>query len=192
MASDPRRRQKKLARKKSKRKARVAAVRKAGSNSQSMLVAAAARGPVERCQIPPYLFDTGMGSLFFSRRSADGTLITAAFLLDTFCLGVKDSFALTVSASELDQRLAEQGQTYVDIAPACARKLLHGVVAYANGLGLRPHKDYAGLERIFGDIDPQECDIEFEFGRDGQPLFIPGPHDDPAMIRRVERALGRY
>ena len=189
MASDPKRRQKKLARSKAKRKARVTAIRKTGANAQSLVVEAATRGPVERCRMPVDFFDMGIGSLFFSRRTADGTLVTAVFLVDLFCLGVKDSFVMTASAAELDERLAKQPQTYTEVAPACARKLLHGAVAYAKGLGLPPHKDYAGLERMFGDIDPGDCDTEFAYGRDGRPLFIPGPNDGPAVVRRVHRAL---
>ena len=189
MASDPKRRQKQLARKKSKRKTKVAAIRGAGASTEAFVIAAAQRGPVERCRMAVDLFEMGIGSIFFSRRAGDGTLVTAVFLIDVYCLGVKDSFVMTASVSELEERLAEQPQQYAEVAPACARKLLLGAVAYARGLGIPPHKDYAKLERLFGDVDPGECDTVFEYGRDGRPLFIPGPHDGPGLIRRVNQAL---
>ncbi len=189
MASDPKRRQKKLARKKSKRKTKIAAVRSAGSSALVSLVEAALQGPVERCLMPVNLLEMGIGSVFLSRRATDGSLVTAAFLVDTYCLGVKNSFLMTISAAELDERLATQPQAYVAVSPACARKLLGGAVDFARGLGISPHKDYAKLARLFGDTDPDECDTTFEYGRDGQPLLIPGPNDGPALIRRITRAL---
>ena len=189
MPSDPKRRQKKLARNKSKRKAKNAVIRSGEMKPSTAAVAAARGGAVERCLMPVDLFEMGIGSVFFSRRRADGSLVTAVFLVDVFCLGVKNSFVMTATAAELDQQLADQPQVYVAVPPACARKLLTGAVAYARGLGIPPHKDYVRLERLFGDIDTGECDTSFDYGRDGQPLFIPGPNDGPAMVRRVQRAL---
>jgi hypothetical protein len=187
MATDPRKRQKQLARKKSKRKAKHASVARTGGSAT--LIQAAARAPVERCLMPQELFESGMGSIFLSRRLGDGNLVTAAYLVDTYCLGVKDAFVMNVAAHELDERLAMQPQTYVDIPVACARKLLHGAVAFARDLGIPPHSDYAKFEKLFGDADPAACEQVFEYGRDGQPLYIPGPNDSPKLMQRVARAL---
>ena len=188
MATDPRRRQKQLARKKSKRKAKRAVAARTGGSAA--LVQAAARAPVERCLIPQRLFETGIGSIFLSRRLADGSLVTAAYLVDTYCLGVKDAFVMNVAAHELDERLAMQPDTYVEIPVACARKLLHGAVAFARNLGIPPHSDYAKFEKLFGDADPADCEQVFEYGRDGQPLYIPGPNDSPKLMQRAARGVG--
>lgn len=42
---------------------------------------------------------------------------------------------------------------------------------------------------IFGQIRAEDCAEEFEFGRDGKPLFIAGPFDGPARCRHVLRTL---
>ncbi len=42
---------------------------------------------------------------------------------------------------------------------------------------------------MLGDIDPEECDRTFTFGKDGKPLYIAGPHDSELMIHRVMAQL---
>ena len=188
MATDPRKRQKQLARKKNKRNAKRAVTAHTGGSAA--MVQAAARAPIERCLMPQELFEVGIGSIFLSRRLSDGSLVTGVFLVDIYCLGVKDAFVMTAAEHELDQRLAMQQETFVDTPPACVRKLLHGAVAFAREFGIPPHSDYVKFEKLFGDADPATCDQVFEFGRDGKPWYIPGPNDSPKLMQRVTRALG--
>ncbi len=42
---------------------------------------------------------------------------------------------------------------------------------------------------IFGDIDAAECTEEFEFGKDGKPLFIAGPNDTPGRCWEIIKML---
>ena len=77
------------------------------------------------------------------------------------------------------------------VDPSYARKLLHEAVAYARSLGLEPHADYAAVEQLFGDIPADAGDVQFEFGRDGKPLYIPGPNELPTEIRRRIDLLSR-
>jgi hypothetical protein len=39
-------------------------------------------------------------------------------------------------------------------------------------------------ERLFGDVDPHTCEVRFEFGRVGKPLYMPGPPESPHLVRR--------
>ena len=75
------------------------------------------------------------------------------------------------------------------ISPERARKLIESAEAYALDLGFKAHRDYQKAKKIFGDIDPQACPDEFEFGRDGKPLYFVGPHDSPKMQERIYRTL---
>jgi len=67
-------------------------------------------------------------------------------------------------------------------------------VAYARSLGLEPNADYAAVEPLFGDIDADTCEAQFQFGYEGKPLYIPGPSESPTQIRRrldhLRRRLG--
>lgn len=48
--------------------------------------------PVGKCYITPGWRDSGMGMLTVTRRRPSGNLVAGVYLLDTFCLGVKDTF----------------------------------------------------------------------------------------------------
>jgi hypothetical protein len=48
------------------------------------------------------------------------------------------------------------------------------------------------VERIFGDISADESEADFPFGRDGKPFYIPGPFDNPTLIRRRIEQLQKH
>ena len=80
------------------------------------------------------------------------------------------------------------------VEPSYARKLLRDAAAYAQSLGLGAHADYAAVEPLFGDVSADACDVQFQFGHQGRPLYLPGPTESPTQIRRrldlLRRRLG--
>jgi yecA family protein len=133
--------------------------------------------------------ETGLAYVLVARLR-DGEADFAVFLVDLWCLGVKDVFHETgVPASQVrelvDERLPEEART--PIHPSCAKKLIEGAVAYAEGLGLAPHREFRKARRVLGGIDAALCPMEISFGRDGRPCFVPGPDDSD---ERIERVLG--
>ena len=78
--------------------------------------------------------------------------------------------------------------------PACFRKLVEGGVAYAQDLGFSPHEDYAEARQIFGDVQSAACPTRFEYGHDGKPLYVSGPHETATQVQSIlnqlERRLG--
>lgn len=195
--------QKKLQKKKAKKAQKAKARKKkggggglfAGIAEQSALLKAL-NAPIYECWEPDGLFSydgTGIGSVVVSRKSAGGDIAMAAFLVDAFCLGIKDAFIKLVDESQYRETV--EGMRLRDemssVHPTCARKLVESAIQWAEGIGFRPHKDYKAAKRIFGDIDPAACPRSFEFGRDGKPFYVAGPNDSPAFIRKVHKTLAR-
>jgi len=147
--------------------------------------------PLRSCVVQDGLFERGNGMMILARQQSDGQLAVAGFLLDVFCLGVKDVFFRPFEPSELDEYMDVLGQEapLSDVDPAYARKLLRDSVAYARSLGLEPHPDFAAVEPLFGNISAAACDVSFEFGADGRPFYIPGPHESAKQITRRVRHL---
>jgi hypothetical protein len=139
------------------------------------------------------LFDSGCGYLVVSRFKADGRVEAGFFLLDVFCLGVKDAgFYRFNSVADYQESLLDRvfrDEDPVRMTPAAARKLAEGAVSYARGLGFSPGVDYKKASRVFGGITTTDCNEEFVFGKDGKPLYIQGPSDPPARVERILRAL---
>ena len=154
-----------------------------------------ALAPVHCCLLQDGLFERGMGMLLLVRGTPSGGLTMANFLLDVFCLGVKDVFFRQIEASELEEIVdaTEIDAPLVDVEPAYARKLLRDLVRYAQTLGLEPPREYKAAERLFGDVSADASDARFEFGCEGRPLYLRGPSETPAQVRqRLEQLRARW
>jgi hypothetical protein len=178
-----------------RRKAIVAQKRKAGVGGQTLAgqVAGATTAPIRHCLLTESLFETGMGTLILARGSAVGQCAVGAFLLDAFCLGVKDVMFRTLEGGQLATYLGRLSAAtpLVPVDPSYARKLLRDLVLWSGSLGFQPHADFTTVERMFGDVDPQACEAAFEFGQDGKPLYVPGPSEPPLLVRRRMDQLSR-
>jgi len=192
MGMDEKRRQKKLARKTAKRKKTLAAKR-GEIPGQGSRIAFAADKPLQECLITRVLYDQGIGNVVISRKMPNGDIAAAFFLVDIYCLGVKNCFfTITppgVYAQRIDHLVQKEGAEYA--VPACAVKLIKDAVAYAEGLGLHPHRDYLSVKGFFGSIDPTTCPKEFEFGKDGKPFYIAGPNETQEDSEKIMAALTR-
>ena len=159
-------------------------------------VAAAAISPIHEALVPAKLFEVGVGNLVFSRLLPDGRIAMGAFLLDVYCLGVKNAFVAIVDKVEYAMRRSSwsAAEDLQPMDPACFRKLVDGGVAYAQDLGFDPHADYAMASQIFGDVRVADCSTRFQYGRDGKPFYIAGPHETHTqvgdIIEHLERRMG--
>jgi hypothetical protein len=196
MPRDERKRQAKIARQAARRKERVRSMNVAGGQGGSSLAVTrafllAVDAPVHECLMPKELFEAGIGEVIFSRKMPEGRIAMAGFLLDVFCLGVKDALFKVLSEPEYRALLSRwsEHQRFRPIDPTCARKLVEEAEAYARDLGLSPHPDYHTARKIFGDVDPSACRMRFEFGKDGKPLYASGPYDSLEKSRRIIEIL---
>jgi hypothetical protein len=128
-----------------------------------------------------------MGSVIISRKLPGGEIGFAVFLLDVFCLGVKDAFFSVRPQGEYESAIGEirAREDLKPIEPTCAVKLIEAAAAYARELGLNPQADYLFAKRIFGNIDSAACSQEFTFGKDGKPFYMAGSHEPEAESRRI-------
>lgn len=139
------------------------------------------------------LFKSGMGQVLICRHKNNGETEAGVFLVDAYCLGVKDAFFTRFETSKLESMLEKIFQLggRESLSPACARKLVEDAVAYARSLGLGPHPDYKQAARVLGGINARECDTVFTFGHEGKPLYVQGPNDSPEFAQRVMTILGK-
>jgi hypothetical protein len=192
MPADPKKRQKKLERKASRRKEKQHQLARARHAGLSERMTDASRYPVLNSWVTTDLWTEGLGYVCVSRELPNGMVGFALFLVDRYCLGVKNAMGNVVGRFEYDSQIERKMRsdfTLEALSPAAARRLVEGAVAYARDLGLHPHSDYHKTKPIFGDIDPAETKEEFEYGKDGKPLFVAGPYDSPQRCRRILQTL---
>ena len=194
MARNEQRRQKQLEAKRAKRQEEQRVVARAQSSGIAGGMAAASLWPVVQARVSATLWDQGIGYAVLVRRGPGGLTAMATFLLDVYCLGVKDVLARVApdhSISAALARMGEGGCRWIDASPEHVRKLVEGAMGYALSLGLAPHRDCAAALSLFGDLDSSKCATEFTFGSEGQPCFIAGPYDSHARIVEVLNTLRR-
>jgi hypothetical protein len=137
-------------------------------------------------------FDTdGIGYVLVARLKSPGVIRCACFLVDTFCLGIKNCSFVKLSDGELVSYIQQLGgcQEIVDIEPAYAKKFLESAVTFAAELGFSPHPDFEKYFKSLADVDSSKCRETFKFGKGGKPLFVSGPSDSKKKITSILKKL---
>jgi hypothetical protein len=149
-----------------------------------------AREPETYCD--DTIFKTGIGQVVVCRYKSGGRVETGSFLVDVYCLGVKDAFFRVFEEGEFREDCL--ARYFPDGLPApkpasWGRKLVEEAVRYAASLGFAPHSDYKKGARVFGGVDASECAEEFVFGNEGKPFYVQGPYDGEAKADRILATL---
>lgn len=193
MATSEQKRQKKLQKKKQKQKL----VKKLSNllvNKNPVTLFS--KYPIHECLVPNDLFDTGIGQITISRRSPSGDIGLSAFIVDVYCLGIKN--ALFTIADEhkyntmINPRIMSSAETdFTNVHPSCARKIIEGSVQYARQFDFSPHPEYKKYSAIFGGIDKSVCPEKYTFGKDGKPFYINGPNETSAQSQQIINQLSK-
>ena len=186
----------KRAKKAQRRKQVVAQKRRAEALEASLpaRVLRAAQGPIQHCLLTESVFEIGMGTLVLARGVTRHHLALSSFLIDVFCLGIKDVMFESVEGEAFEMYVDAMGagSPMVSVDPGDARKLLRDLAPWSQSIGFAPHRDFATIERIFGDVSADASNAVFRFGRDGKPFYVPGPNDAAPLIQRRIAQLQNY
>lgn len=136
---------------------------------------------------------SGLVFVLVARRAGARKVSVCGYLLDVYCLGVKNALGPTRLA---ERELAALVRSYFSAwasppvaAPIeLARHLVFGAVEYARALGFAPHRDF---EPARGHLGPWHGQSAIRFGRNGTPFYTQGPFDDAQpVLRTLEEAVG--
>jgi transcriptional regulator with XRE-family HTH domain len=128
----------------------------------------------------------GLG-LVIVARSVSNRFQFCSYLVDYWCLGVKDA----IGPRQVDRYKYEQfrqhaygmyPEGYSEITLQQAQDIIFGSIEYAAKLGLKPHPDFAATKDHLGEWNHK---TELEFGCDGKPFFMAGPYDNVNKIMRT-------
>ncbi len=190
--------QKKEAKKKAKRAEKRSQLAKRTSTDPTVRLRGVGDWPVHEAWMAASLWEQGLGYLLISRHEPKGGLVYASYLVDVYCLGVKNALWDAGTKGDFKEMLKnmEASQPMEPISPACLAKIVRGSLEYAASMGFRPHPDFRHAGLLLAGIDPAECAEEFSFGKDGKPFYIRGPYETPAQAQvigeRIKAAGGEY
>ncbi|MFW6158664.1 MAG: hypothetical protein ACOC8E_04835 [Planctomycetota bacterium] len=191
MAQDQEERQKEIARKREERRKRRAEKKRAWAasyRSPQAFIRNAREFPVRECLCADSLDGSGLGAMVIARDLPGRRVAFAVYLVDRFCLGVKNAFCNVVSRSKYKSDLKERllaGDPASPIAVEPFHQIVYGAVDYARQYGFEPHKDFELAGCLLDPRDQVPPGAPIEFGKDGRPFYVSGPHDDVEQIVRT-------
>ena len=153
---------------------------------------------IAECLINEDWQERGMATLVVARKHKTGNVTFGIYLIDTFCLGLKNTSCAFNRFEDdyenfIEHTYAQHGSNQIEIDYDLAHNIVYGAVNYAANLGFKPQKDWADSQFILKPANSKEVEkMDIEFGKDGQPFFIAGPYDNSTrVIAQLEKTAGQ-
>ncbi len=199
MPQDPQKRQKAIMKKRHKQKTTSLAK---SLRQQSMplsmpaIIRRARAFPLLECWISSNWQENNLGlvEILVAREQPDGEICFGVFLIDKFCLGLKNTFARAGFS-----RTRYQGEIHhlfheilpVACPPELAHQMIYASIEYAAQFGFTPEKDFALTQYMLAPRGELPEPYTLSFGRDGKPFFVAGPYDNTQLIlKQLEQTAG--
>jgi hypothetical protein len=146
--------------------------------------------------VEPEAETSGLAGVLVARAHprVGGDATVCGYLVDTFCLGVKDALGPRAMSRSGLRRFVDRffdgfGRPPVEAPVDLVQHLVLGAVAYARGLGFEPPRDFRPAAGHLGELTGPSA---IGFGRDGKPEYVQGPNDDAdRILRTLEANVGR-
>lgn len=130
--------------------------------------------PIGDCYINKDWKESGLASIFVSRKHSNGNVTLGIYLVDTYARGTKDTlFKFNIIHSEFEAIIKrEHGAELILIEYVLAHNIIYGANAYAEEHGFKVNKAFNLTQYILEEDTEDIALIEIEFGKDGKPLYI--------------------
>jgi len=141
--------------------------------------------PFYECLINSDWKEQGIANVIVARKQSEEKIISGVFLVDIFCLGLKNTFYVAnQTTAEYEKNLKEKIAQRFNLQE-CSTQLAHSVIYkaidYARELGFSPHHDFEQTKYVL-ELSKNIKLSRIKCGYKGKPHFIPGPDDDVDYI----------
>lgn len=143
--------------------------------------------PIYECMINTEWESTKICSVLVSRQHNNGNFSWVIYLVDLFCMGVKDSYYI-FNQSEYEYNTFKKKYFPQDYHETIPYTLAHNIIfagyEFAAEYDLKPCKDFLQLTQYFLNEDNDNVElIEIECGRNNMPVVISGPDNQQESNR---------
>lgn len=179
-----------MAQKKKKKKAQPA---QKPMSPERYIREAARKLPIGNCYITPGWEEQGLCHIVVSRVKPSGNVVAGAYLVDTFCLGLKDSFYYADMNSYEFKDLLDKLGSFLGLESISyneAHNIIYGAIGYAEDAGISPDSSFATTEYILEEDTDDVPLIEYEFGKDGKHFLVVSSSKEKQLIEMLQRNLG--
>lgn len=121
--------------------------------------------------------EAGVYVVLVTRVHSTGKITVGVYLIDMYCLGVKDSYYyLALDPDDLKEcALFNRIDDFEEVDYAEAHNLIYGALAYAEEAGIEPCPEFKVSEYILEPDDDRIPLMDFEFGHNGVRELVIGP-----------------
>ena len=135
----------------------------------------------------------GLAQILVARRHRHDKVKVCGYLVDVFCLGVKNTYGPEVMDELGLHRFIPRYYSALEDEPVevpieLARDIVFGAVEYARNLGFEPHREFADVADHLGTWSGSSS---ITFGNNGKPFYLQGPTENPnSVIRTLTKSVG--
>lgn len=161
--------------------------------SSSQILENALEYPILGCWIMEGWQEQGITPVVVARQMGENRVVYGTFLVDMYCLGVKNAFwKFDVSLMQFERDLPMLCSGFSESCKVTlAHELIYGAIEYARKYGFEPHHDFAKASLVLDPPDAHPRSHKIEFGKDGKPFFVSGPDDNiRAIVNQLKRTAG--
>jgi hypothetical protein len=150
--------------------------------------------PIVKCSVNKGWEDTGMASILIARRHGSGKLTFCTYLVDTNCMGVKDTLYWfnepQETLREYEKHLAS-AYNVEEISYDLAHNIIFAAVEFAEEYGFKPHRNFTSVTQYFLEEDDDRISpIDIHCGdKNGEPFYVNNGYETPELQQRILNQL---
>lgn len=135
----------------------------------------------------------GAGHVIVTRKHTGGRISMAVFLVDIWCVGVKDSFyRLRLDDYEFEDTIDTYRIGLRECSYDEAHNWIYGAIAFAEEADIKPDKSFNITQYMLEEDDDNIPLIEYEYGKDGKhTLMVHSRLEASHYLPLLEKNLGK-
>ena len=170
-------------------------IRQSATTSPESMLQDARTFSIRECRISAdWQNGSGLVQILLSRQQPNGRICLGSYLVDKFCLGLKNTFAkpnLTIDSYKEHYDKMSSRQTLIHCPVELAHQMVYEGIDYAAQFDFQPQSDWAQSQYVLEPRGELEEPYKLTFGKDGKPFFVSGPYDDvKKIIKQLEKTAG--
>lgn len=150
--------------------------------------------PIYECLVNTEWKEQGVAHVVVARKHTNGNITVCMFLVDLFCLGIKNTqYLFNIPEAEYQDKKDEMEHiVFEQISYTLAHNIVFAGLEYAEEYGFKPHKDFTSITQFMLEEDTEDIElIDIECGKNGKPFYVNGPYEDQAKINQIIAQLKR-
>ena len=125
------------------------------------------------CYVSDDIENMGEGHIIVSRKHTGGRVSLAVYLVDIWCVGVKDTFyRLRLEDYEFKELINTYRLGLRECSYDEAHNWIYGAVAFAEEAGIEPDKSFKITQYMLEEDDDNIPLIEYKYGKDGKHTLV--------------------